>query len=560
MNQKTTYSILAGLLISFGLSAQSLDDAQEAIKEEKYDSAKKILKELIEENPKLGMNYYYLGDIFLKENQSDSARYYFNKGSELKERGSLNFIGLAELELDNFREDEANVNFNKARKDFKKKNHDEMLLIANAYVSSSSPIPAKAKEIVEKIIREDGQNAKAYFMLGRAFILEKNVRDATIAFNNAYRKDPSMLEAKLELAKIVKVSRNYDKAIQEFKEVLSLNPNYAPIYREMAETYYLWSRADVENKTSHEKNAAENYKIYIDKTDGSTDAKMKYADFLVLTKNYTELEEVANKLKVINGVNPRIFRYLGYVAYVNQDYATCVKHLDFFLKEYLKTNRNQNIIGSDFLFLGLAKLKEANIGSGNRNKDLYYQGLQELREAVKIEEEIAGEYNKLGMKAFNEERYQDVADILSISAEVKKQPNYVYDNYYLGYSYYFIGREKEDMEILQQASDAFTRSIEFSPTTEEAYYLKARTNRFINTPESRDVMANAYVGFLQVLSDKQELNSNKFETQVIEAYTFVADYYKEKGNAEKAAEYFNKLLVLDPTSNFAKSSLEDLKK
>src|SRR5690554_4163449 len=104
MNQKTTYSILAGLLISFGLSAQSLDDAQEAIKEEKYDSAKKILKELIEENPKLGMNYYYLGDIFLKENQSDSARYYFNKGSELKERGSLNFIGLAELELDNFRE------------------------------------------------------------------------------------------------------------------------------------------------------------------------------------------------------------------------------------------------------------------------------------------------------------------------------------------------------------------------------------------------------------------------------------------------------------------------
>ena len=52
-------------------------------------------------------------------------------------------------------------------------------------------------------------------------------------------------------------------------------------------------------------------------TDYSLTSRMRHADFLVLAKDYKALEMEANKMKELDKVNPRIFRYLGYSSYEN---------------------------------------------------------------------------------------------------------------------------------------------------------------------------------------------------------------------------------------------------
>src|SRR5699024_5636284 len=105
-------------------------------------------------------------------------------------------------------------------------------------------------------------------------------------------------------------------------------------YRELAETYYLWAKNSNSNQDEYIRNASENYKKYIEMSDGSSDSKMQYADFLVQTENYVELEKIANELKDNENINPRIFRYLGYAAFKNGNYQESVSALDSFLKKY----------------------------------------------------------------------------------------------------------------------------------------------------------------------------------------------------------------------------------
>lgn len=560
MNKYSVYSLLGAVLATTTIHAQDLEEAKKAIQEEKYDKAKEILHSLVKSNPDDGSNYYYLGDLFLRENQSDSSRFYFNKGIGAKNKGSLNYIGLGQLELDNNREVEARENFAKASKEFKKRDYADQLLIANAYVDSQNPNTAEAIKIAKEVLEKDYKNAEAYLVLGKAYLHAKNMNEAFSAFRNAYDYDNTMLEAKLQLAAITKRARAYGNAVNDFKEVVSLNPNYAPVYRELAETYYLWSKNSNTNQSQYVANAAENYKKYIEMSEGSSDSKMQYADFLVQTENYVELEKIANELKDNENINPRIFRYLGYAAFKNKNYQESVSALDSFLKKYLKTNKSLNVIGRDYFYLGLSKMALAD-QSGTRNEDLYQEGLQSLREAVKIEEAIAGEYNSYGVASFQkgtQEGYQDAVDVLVISAAVKGQPNYVYDNYYLGYSYYFIGKETEDEAIYKLSSDAFSNTIAVSPTTEEAYLLKARVNRYIDSGDSRELMNEAYLGFIKALTDKGDLNDPKHKNTVIEAYTFIGAHYATINDNAKAVEYLNKVLALDASNEYAKNTIKSL--
>ncbi len=564
MNKFSVYTLLAAVVATTTVQAQDLEEAKKAIQEEKYDKAKAILQSLVKAKPNEGSNFYYLGDLFLKEDQSDSSRFYFNKGLEAKNKASLNYIGLGQLELDNNRTAEAQANFAKAEKDIKKKDYEEQLLVANAYINAGHPNTKKAIEIAQSIVEKDYKNAQAYLVLGKAYLIDKKMNEAFSAFRNAYDYDNSLLEAKLQLAAITKRARAYGNAVNDFKEVIALNPNYAPAYRELAETYSLWAKTSNTNQDEYLKQAAENYKKYITLSDGSADAKMRYADFLVQTQDYVALEEIANELKTNENVNPRIFRYLGYAAYENKHYKESVTALDTFLKKYLKTNKNMNIIGRDYMYFGLGKMHIADEGD-TRDEKLYQEGLQELREAVKVEEAIAGEYNVYGVALFKQgskdklNKYADAADILKISAAVKNQPNYVYDNYYLGYSYYFIGKEQEDAAILKLSSDAFSNTIAVSPSTDEAWLLKGRANRYIDTPESREVMNEAYLGFVKAVTDKGELGKVDNKNKLIEAYTFIGMHYGNTNQDEKAVIYLKKVLELDPTNDFAKNTIKTIK-
>lgn len=559
MNKKYSISLLALALSSSFAFAQSINEAKTAINAEQFDKAKEILKDLIGKKPADGVNYFYLGDVFLKEDQSDSARYYFDQGLLAKTKGSLNYIGLGQIELDNNRSAEAVANFKKAEKDIKKKDYNEQLLVAAAYLNSKMPNAKEAQTIAADVVAKDYSNPMGHLLLGRAFLEQKNLNDAFASFRNAYDLDNTLVEAKLQMAMITKRARAYADAIKACEEILATTPGYAPAYREIAEISYMWSKANAPREKELIAQAGENYKKFIKATDNSIDSQMRYADFLVKTENYPELERVATQMKDIKGVNPRIHRYLGYAAYENKNYQVSVDALDKFLKVYLKESKSLNAIGRDYMYLGLSEIGLSNDGE---NKELYNKGLNHLKDAINVEIAIAGEFNRYGLDLFRAKKYQNVIDILSISADVKESSGYIYDNYYVGYSYYLLGStERPDSEdLLKKADEYLAKTIEASPLTQEAYFYRARANRYIDHVDAYDRMFESYQGFLKVLAEKNELKDAANKEQVIEAHTSIATYYANKNRNAEAVEEFKKVLNLDPTNSFAKKTIEAINK
>lgn len=552
MNKRNLKSLLAIALISTSAFAQDLESAKKAIQDEQYDKAKAILKSLVESKPTDGKNYYYLGDVLLLEEEVESAKAYFEKGIAVKSKGFLNFIGLGQIALDENNVALAKENFDKALKSIRKKDYDEQLLVASAYLNSANKQPKEAIAIAQGVINADYTIAEAYNVLGKAYLAEDNFNDAFSAFRNAISYDENLLDAKLQLAIITKRGRGFADAIKACEEILVVNPNYAPALREIADSYYLWSTRDSKNKDSYVAKANEYYQKYITASDNSVEARVKYADFLLVTGDYTKLEKLASELSKEAGINNKINRYLGYAAYHNANYNVAIEGLEKYFSKAKKT------IGRDYLYLGLSYLNTAKDNSGH-----YAKGVDQLNKAINVEPAVAEEFHAVGLDLFKKGKVKEAIDVFSISAAIKDQPNYVYDNYYTAYCYYLLGRDDEsgnNESVLNQSDKYFDVAIKADSKLAEAYFFKARANRLLKGDEAYKRMYDAYSGFIKVLTEDNSLSKADNKDRVVEAYTSIATYHANKGENSDAISFFNKVLELDSQNEFAKNTIKVLQK
>jgi tetratricopeptide (TPR) repeat protein len=120
------------------------------------------------------------------------------------------------------------------------------------------------------------------------------------------------LRSKVELGKINKLSKAFPEAIAEFNNVIALDPNYGPAYRELAETYFGWAWTSQKEYAGRIQQAVQFYEKYMDLTDRSLDSRLRHADFLFLAKDFKLLEAEAIEMAKLDKVNPRVLRYLAY--------------------------------------------------------------------------------------------------------------------------------------------------------------------------------------------------------------------------------------------------------
>jgi len=538
--------------------AQDLEQAKKAIDAEQYDKAKKILKGLVKSNPDNGKNFFYLGDVYLREAEMDSATMFFNKGLATKDKATLNLIGLGQIDLNAKKAVEAQTNFDKAAGNIKKKDTDELLLIAKAYLNSENPNYKKAIEIAKKALLIDDKNAQAHLVLGNAYFGDNNTNEAYSAYRNAYDLDNSLLAAKMKVASITKNAKAFTEAVKSFNEIVAINPNYGPVYRELAETYYFWGASEPAKYNEYIKKALGYYEKYMSLTDYSLASRMRHADFLILAKDYKALEAEANEMKKLDKVNPRILRYLGYASYENGNFAESSKAIaEFFAKVEPK-----RIIARDYLYLGLTKMAEAKKADGTYDEKIFSEGVVELNKAVDKDKAIATELYALGQKMYKDKLYKNAARLFEVAIKNPKSKNYLYDNFYLGYALYFDYDEKTSpKEQLTKANNAFSKVIEVSPSTQDAHLFKARVNDQIGTPESKLVAVASYEQYVKILDQKGDAEKAKPNNKkaLIEALTFVGAHYANTSDKVKAVENLEKLLVIDPANAYAAKTLKALK-
>lgn len=537
-------------------NAQDLDQAKKAIDAEQYEKAKAMLKSIVQAKPSNGRAAFLLGNVYLTQNIADSAKIYFQKGLAGSEGGKLNYIGLGQIELDNNNTAGAQNNFDQALKDVKKKDVEEYVAVARAYMSADKPDYKKAIDVLNKAKLANPTDASVQLALGDAYYGDKNQNEAYAAYRNAFQADNTLIRAKMQLGVLLKGAKAYTEAVKAYNDVIATNPNYGPVYRELAETYYYWGNNEPKKYTEYIQKALSYYEKYMTLTDYSLASRMRHADFLILAKDYKALEVEANKMKELDKVNPRILRYLGYSAYENGNIDVALKSLQDFI-----ANGSNKIIARDYLYLGLAKLKKANdLETKTVDATMFNAGVADIKKSVEMEITMTNDLSEVGKKFYEQKLFKEAAAIYEIAVTNANSKNFLLDNFYLGNSIYYDNTRKDvvkpDPVALQKADAAFGKVIEASPTTQDAYIFRARTNRLL---ENEQNIIKYYEEYLKVVNEKGKEEFDKNKTKVIESYNNIAASYANT-DTTKAREYFNKTLALDPTNQYATESLKTLKR
>lgn len=554
MNKFKTFS-LALVATTFVANAQDLEPAKKAIDAEQFDKAKSMLKSVIASKPTNGKASFLLGTIYLKQNVADSAKIYFEKGLSTPDGSKLNNIGLGQIDLDNQNLAAAQAKFNLATAGLKKKDVEEYVYVARAYMNADKPNYKEAIAVLTKAKAANPADAEVQLALGDAYYGDKNQNEAYVSYRNAYQADNTLIRAKMQLGVLLKGAKAYTEAIKAFNEVIAINPNYGPVYRELAETHYLWGNNEPRTYNENIQKALGFYEKYMTLTDYSLSSRMRHADFLILAKDYKALELEANKMKELDNVNPRILRYLGYSAYENGNPDVALKALEDFTK-----NPANKVIARDYLYLGLAKIKK---GTNEELKMVDTLAINaaviDIRKSVEMEPTMANDLNEVGKKLYDKRTYKAAAAVFEIAVSNPNERNYLIDNFYLGNAIYYDNTRKEvlkpNVTALQKADTAFGNVITASPTTQDAYIFRARTNNLMGKD---DMMAKYYEEYINVVTAKgpEELTKNK--AKIIESYNNIASFYANTDKV-KAKEWLNKTLELDPTNQYALDALKLLK-
>ena len=553
MNKLKFFSV--AFFASFTLvNAQDIDQAKKAIDAEQFEKAKTILKSLLQAKPSNGTASFLLGNVYMSQKELDSAKIYYQKGITGSDGAKLNYIGLGQLDLEAKNQTAAQSNFDIAIKDAKRKDATVPTYIARAYMNISKPDYKNAITLLERAKIDSPQNADLLLALGDAYYLENKQNEAYSSYRSAFQIDPTMLRAKMQLGVLLKGAKSYDLAINSFNEVIAINPNYGPVYRELAETYYKWGRNKPSKAAEYMQLAISNYDKYMSMTDYSLASRMRRADFLVLLKNWPELEKEANKMIELDKVNPRIYRYLAYSAFENGNVDVALKSLESFI-----SNPNSKVIAKDYIYLAEIKFKKAIAADGlTMDPTLYASGLVDLKKALELEPLATEDLNDIGKKLFSKKFYKEAAPIFELGTKNAEDKNYVDDNIYYALSVLY-GNSKKDVKAdpieLKNADAALDKVIVAAPSYQDAFLYKARINRLA---ENEEFIIKNYESYIAKLTEKGELANATHKTKIVESYNNLAASYANKDKA-KAIEYFNKTLAIDPTNDYATKSLATLK-
>ncbi|MDF3079093.1 MAG: Tetratricopeptide domain protein [Sphingobacteriaceae bacterium] len=545
-------AIKAAFILAIGSSAtyaQSTGDAIRALDAEQYQKAKGMLKGLIQAKPDEPDNYFWLGQTYLETDYPDSAKTVFLKGSQVDPKSPWNYIGLGAVDLEKNNPAAAKANFDLAIDKGSRKDAKPYVYVGRAYTRATKPDYKAALEYLNKGKAVNDKDAALFLQLADT---HRDMMDASSAYGE-YRTasdlDKDLLRAKVELGVLNLRSGAFQESVDVLKGVIAANPNYGPAYRALGETYYRWANADLKNFDPKIKEAVAYYEKYLDLTDRSLDSRLRYADFLYNAKDFKTLANEARAMSQMDKSNARVFRYLGYAAYENGNYAGSQQAL----KDFIAKVEPARLIPQDFMYLGQAQLKSGDTTTA----------LVNLKKAIDADSTLAGVMGDIAKGFFSAGQYDRAAEAYELSLRDPKAS--LLDYYYLGASYYYdYGKKlkadpKTNFDNLVKADSAFSKLLAKSPTTEIGYMFRARIQRAQDdADDSKGLAVPMYEKAVEVInSDPEKTQKDQNKRFLLEAYTYLGSVAarRDKDNA-KALDYFNKGLALDP----ANATLQQAKK
>ncbi|NQX32840.1 tetratricopeptide repeat protein [Pedobacter boryungensis] len=548
---KKAITLSLGLVMMGGASfAQSLADAKKAIDAEQYQKASAMLKTLVNSQASKGENYFSLGEVYLRTDDIDSARAIFLKGITAEPKYALNYVGLGHADLKSNNATSAKTNFDKALS-FGAKDYLTYLAIGRAYLDQKTPDYAAALPNLQKADELDSKDKdpETFVALGDYYAMQKKNSEAYNIYLRATDINPALYRVNVQIGKMYKEAYAFAEAEAQLKKAVAGDPNYGPAYRELAELYLQWSYQDPKNGEAKRAEASTNMKKYLDLTDKSFDSRLRYAQFLVYAEDFATLSNEVATLNAPDANNPKTFvviRMRGYSAIENKNYPQGVQFMNELFARKQDTSR---ILGSDYLYLGKALQ-----GTGNDSL-----AVLNITKGIELDTTKVEELAEIGKKYYAAKSYDKAIPVFKkVIALNSKNPNMAMNYYYLGLAEYVKSGAK-DRALLVESDSALAKVITLAPEYDPAFLYRARINKAIDAidnPETQKGLAvpfyEKYITLLTVTKPEKAAANVK---NLADSYNYLGFYYSGV-DKEKAKEYFNKTLSIDPANAYAADNLK----
>ncbi len=577
-------ALLAVMLTVFaiGSQAQDLNSATLLTRSEQYDKAEAMLKDLIKKEPANSKNYFYLGENYLADYYADTisnsltvaataAKEVYQKGVTANGNDPLNYIGLAKVAFLLGDDKTATEMRAKAKsfllpyKNLKKisppaKDYAFTLAkIAESYIKDAAVDTGAALPLIREAIKIDNKSRDVYLIAGDIYILMNDGSKAIYYYNQAQFADPQSSTANMKIGTIYVRGRQLNAAIPYFEQAIELNATFAPAYRELGQLYLIAGRFD---------QSKENFKKYLELTAGNIPAKNRYVNALFYAKDYAGVISNVEEIFAVDKSRTIMNRLAGYSSFEKTppDYDKALAYMETLFKNLAP----EWIIQKDYLYLARI-LNKKNLGYPKMVDDL--NSLKSQLEKAKTKPVI----DDLNAKITNAEKevtrvdaeldrmYIAYGKALSYKPEDKNLLNEIANSYYNNKRYDMaaktwvklldpskdntedlmkIGRAYYNGEKLKTADSLFSSITKSNPVYVPAYLWIARTYSKMD-PDTKLGLAKPK---FEKVAEVGKSDSLKYETEVMEALSYLGYYYMANNNWSKSKEYYNRMIALNPNS------------
>lgn len=421
-----------------------------------------------------------------------------------------------------------------------KKNVELVTSVARAYLDAGQ---LKEAETYLEMARKADNKAPAVSVLeGDIAFARNDIGKACQLYEQAIYFDSNYKDAYLKYAQAYK-SASPSQAIEKLNQLKAIAPDCLEADKELAEVYYATNRFG---------KAADTYAKFIDTPVATEDDILKYAFALFLNHDFEKSLAVAQKGLQKNARHAAFNRLVMYNNVDLKRYDEAEKAADAFFN----ASDNADYSCLDYRYHGalLSALKKY-----DQAIEEYGKALEKDESQVDLWREIADAYelkNDYTQAIAAYKKYYD-----SLAQDKKTSENL----FQLGRLYYGEGTSSDDtlavqpadrMAALQAADSVFALVAEQAPDSYLGDMWRARTHSAMD-PETTEGLAKPY--YEKVVDVLLAKNEPRYNSALIECYSYLGYYYLLKSDYATSKEYWNKILAIDPTNATANKALDGIK-
>ncbi len=516
--------LVAGLFAISTLQAQSIKDGVKDLYAERYKSAKATFEKLLASNPNNIEAIYWLGQTHIEMGDTTDAKNVYSKALLSSANAPLIIVGMGHVELMENKMSEARQRFEAAitmSRSRKGDDPDILNAVGRAITNTYNAKEKKGGDInyaVEKLeiaAQRDPKNADILLNLGNAYRKAKPGEAGGQAFQSytkATQVDPSFAPPYYRMAQLFNSQRNWDLYEKYLNDAVEKDPRFAPAYYDLY--YHKLMRLDFAT--------AEQYaQKFISSSDPDPENDYIRVQTLWAKKDFDGA--IAGAKNIIAQVGPqaraRVYKLIADSYLQKKDTAAAKEYVD----QYFAKAKPEELTPLDYQM----KASAYSVIPGQEAVVL-----ESYKEGIKADTVLENKIDllKKGTAFFAAKKdYANEAQLHDLILEIK--PNLTINDYFSAGLANYRGQD------YAKSYNIFKVVAEKYPDQEFGWEWMHNNAQLIDTVKKDSIALPA----AQKLYDFAQRDTVKYSRQIASSSYFLATYFLEQGDKDKAIDYLKKM-------------------